>query len=200
MKIDNLGLKIGQKSVNPFKTSRNSTTNPFQNVSFEGNTLECADVFEKFKPKSSSKFKMISASVVGSMNKLRSKFTEPIVNFVNRVRENVSSAWDYANNTNISDIAGIKNISEAWNNTMNRDVLDIGKDISNSISGIGKNISEKMSFLNTDILDLGKGISDRWSNLISKIHHNKISKDMSVEDLKALWLNEINSAAEREVA
>ena len=198
MRIDNLGLSIGQKSVNPFKTSRNSTTNPFQNVSFEGNTLECADVFEKFKPKNSSKFKMISASVVGSMNKLRSKFTEPIVNFVNRVRENVSSAWDYAKNTNISDIAGIKNISDAWNNTMNRDVLDIGKNISSSISGIGKNISEKMSFLNTDVLDLGKGISEKWSNLISKINHNKITKDTSVNELRAMWENEI--AAEKAVA
>ena len=200
MRIDNLGLSIGQKSVNPFKTSRNSTTNPFQNVSFEGNTLECADVFEKFTQKKSSKFKMISSSVVGSMDKLRSRFAEPIVNFVNRIRENVSNAWDYAKNTNISDLKGIKNISEAWNNTMNKDVLDIGRNISDSISGIGKHISDKMSFLNTDVLDLGKGISDKWSNLISKIHHNKISKDMPVADLKALWLNEINAAAESEVA
>lgn len=200
MRIDNLGLSIGQKSVNPFKTSRNSTTNPFQNVSFEGNTLECADVFEKFTQKKSSKFKMISSSVVGSMDKLRSRFAESIVNFVNRIRENVSNAWDYAKNTNVSDIKGIKNISEAWNNTMNRDVLDIGRNISDSISGIGKHISDKMSFLNTDVLDLGKGISDSWANLISKIHYNKISKDMPVPDLKALWLNEINAAAEREVA
>ena len=48
MKINNVGLSLGKKSVNPFKTSRNSTTNPFQNVSFEGRTLdlEFADVFE----------------------------------------------------------------------------------------------------------------------------------------------------------
>ena len=200
MKINNVGLNLGQKNVNPFRTSRNSTTNPFQNVSFEGRTLdlEFADVFEAKKV---SKMKMISSSVAGSMNKIRSSIAEPIVNFVNRVREGVSNAWNYAKNTNISDVAGIKNISEALSN-INMPNMNIGKNISESMSNIGKSISDKMSFLNTDVTEIGKGLSDKWCSLISRvnIHHNKITKDTSVAELRTMWQNELNNMSESEAA
>ena len=206
MKINNVGLNLSQKNVNPFRTSRNSTTNPFQNVSFEGRTLdlEFADVFEAKKV---SKMKMISSSVAGSMNKIRSSIAEPIINFVNRVREGVSNAWNYAKNTNISDVAGIKNISEALNNKVNlKNIslpnMNIGKNISESMSNIGKNISEKMSFLNTDVTDIGKGLSEKWCSLISKVnnHHIKITKDTSVDELRAMWQNELKLMSESEAA
>ena len=200
MKINNVGLNLGQKNVNPFRTSRNSTTNPFQNVSFEGRTLdlEFADVFEAKKV---SKMKMISSSVAGSMNKIRSSIAEPIVNFVNRVREGVSNAWNYAKNTNISDVAGIKNISEALSN-INMPNMNIGKNISESMSNIGKSISDKMSFLNTDVTEIGKGLSDKWCSLINRvnIHHNKITKDTSVSELRSMWQNELNNMSESEAA
>ena len=200
MKINNVGLNLGQKNVNPFRTSRNSTTNPFLNVSFEGRTLdlEFADVFEA---KKISKMKMISSSVAGSMNKIRSSIAEPIVNFVNRVREGVSNAWNYAKNTNISDVAGIKNISEALSN-INMPNMNLGKNISESMSNIGKSISDKMSFLNTDVTEIGKGLSDKWCSLISRvnIHHNKITKDTSVEELTSMWQNELNNMSESEAA
>ena len=200
MKINNVGLNLGQKNVNPFRTSRHSTTNPFQNVSFEGRTLdlEFADVFEA---KKISKMKMISSSVAGSMNKIRSSIAEPIVNFVNRVREGVSNAWNYAKNTNISDVAGIKNISEALSN-INMPNMNIGKNISESMSNIGKSISDKMSFLNTDVTEIGKGLSDKWCSLISRvnIHHNKITKDTSVAELRTMWQNELNNMSESEAA
>ena len=200
MKINNVGLNLGQKYVNPFRTSRNSTTSPFQNVSFEGRTLdlEFADVFEAKKV---SKMKMISSSVAGSMNKIRSSIAEPIVNFVNRVREGVSNAWNYAKSTNISDVAGIKNISEALSN-INMPNMNIGKNISESMSNIGKSISDKMSFLNTDVTEIGKGLSDKWCSLISRvnIHHNKITKDTSVKELRSMWQNELNNMSESEAA
>ena len=200
MKINNVGLNLGQKNVNPFRTSRNSTTNPFLNVSFEGRTLdlEFADVFEAKKV---SKMKMISSSVAGSMNKIRSSIAEPIVNFVNRVREGVSNAWNYAKNTNISDVAGIKNISEALSN-INMPNMNLGKNISESMSNIGKSISDKMSFLNTDVTEIGKGLSDKWCSLISRvnIHHNKITKDTSVAELRSMWQNELNNMSESEAA
>ena len=200
MKINNVGLNLGQKNVNPFRTSRNSTTNPFQNVSFEGRTLdlEFADVFEAKKV---SKMKMISSSVAGSMNKIRSSIAEPIVNFVNRVREGVSNAWNYAKSTNISDVAGIKNISKALSN-INMPNMNIGKNISESMSNIGKSISDKMSFLNTDVTEIGKGLSDKWCSLISRvnIHHNKITKDTSVKELRSMWQNELNNMSESEAA
>ena len=197
-KINNVGLNLGQKIANPFKTSRNSTTNPFKYSNFEGNTLqfEYADVFEGSKHSTNNKLKMITSSVAGSMTKLRSSITEPIINFVNRIKEGMSSAWDYAKNTNVSDLAGVK----AINKVMNADILDIGKGIGSSISGMGKGIASKMAFLNTDVTDIGKGLSDKWNSLISKVHTNKITKDTTVDELKAMWEAEIAASASKEVA
>lgn len=209
-KINGIGANLGQKIANPFKTSRNSTTNPFKYSNFEGNTLQFADVFEGFDQKKQIKGKMISASVAGSMNKLKSLLPESIVSFINRVREYSSNAWNYAKNTNISDLPGIKTVD----NIMKTDVVDLGKGLVQSVAGIGKSIPDKisslhegiskgytgkMSFLNTDITEIGKGLSDKWSSLISRVHHNRITKDTSVAELKTMWLDQI-AMAEREVA
>ena len=207
------GFNQGQKIANPFKTSRSmSTPNPFKYSNFEGNTLPFADVFEGFDHKNVSfkgasvgnKMRMISSSVMGSMTKFRSSITEPIVNFVNRVTTGISNAWNYAKNTNISDLTPIKNI----HNVMQLDIIDLGKGISNSISNIGKNISEKMPSFNmpslhigSNISGIGKNLSDKWSNMISKInipHHNRISSDMPVCELKSMWENEIALASNQE--
>lgn len=205
-KIDKVsGFNLGQKIANPFKTSRSmSTPNPFKYSNFEGNTLPFADVFEGFENKNVSKMRMISSSVMGSMTKLRSSITEPIVNFVNRIGENLSNAWNYAKNTNVSDLAPIKSI----NNVMQMDVKDLGKGISSSISNMGRNISEKMPSINmpslhigSNISGIGKNLSDKWSNMISKInipHHNRISSDMPVCELKSMWENEIALASNQE--
>ena len=210
--INKVGFNLGQKIANPFKTSRNSTTNPFKYSNFEGNTLQFADVFEGFEPqKNTGKLKMISSSVAGSMTKLKSLLPESIVNFVNRVREGVSNAWNYAKNTNISDVKGIKTINEV----MNADILELGKGISDSVSTLGKGISDKMSFLNKDVREVGKDLSDKmaflntdvaetelgkkWNALISKIIPNKITKDKSVDELKAMWEAEI-AASTKEAA
>lgn len=207
------GFNQGQKIANPFKTSRSmSTPNPFKYSNFEGNTLPFADVFEGFDNKNVSfkgasvgnKMRMISSSVMGSMTKFRSSITEPIVNFVNRITTGISNAWNYAKNTNVSDLTPIKNI----HNVMQMDVIDLGKGISNSISNIGKNISEKMPSFNmpslhigSNISGIGKNLSDKWSNMISKInipHHNRISSDMPVCELKSMWENEIALASNQE--
>lgn len=205
-KIDKVsGFNLGQKIANPFKTSRSmSTPNPFKYSNFEGNTLPFADVFEGFENKNVSKVRMISSSVMGSMTKFRSSITEPIVNFVNRVTTGISNAWNYAKNTNVSDLTPIKNI----HNVMQMDVIDLGKGISNSISNMGKNISEKMPSFNmpslhigSNISGIGKNLSDKWSNMISKInipHHNRISSDMPVCELKSMWENEIALASNQE--
>ncbi len=204
MRINNVGLTPNQKCANPFKTSRNSTTNPFQNVNFEGNTLQFADVFEGFQPKNTSKLKMITSSVAGSMTKLRNSITEPIVNFVKRIGEGlantrigegISNAWNYAKNKDVSDLAGVK----AINNVMSTDIVDIGKGISNLLStdvstigrglyskmsihnkaessSISNNISEKKSLLNTDVTEIGKGLAEKWNALISKVNSNNNTK------------------------
>ena len=197
-KIDKVsGFNLGQKIANPFKTSRSmSTPNPFKYSNFEGNTLPFADVFEGFEKKNVSKSRMISSSVMGSMTKFRSSITEPIVNFVNRIGAGLSNAWDYAKNTTVTD-----------------SVKDLGKGISNKVSEMGKNISEKMPSFNmptinmpslhisSNISGIGKNLSDKWSNMISKInipHHDKISSDMSVSELRTMWENINAEAANKE--
>ena len=195
-KIQKIDLHLGQRIVNPFKTTRSSSTNPFKYQDFEGNTIDplvCADVLVSMKSKQ-SKLKMISASVAGSITKLHSNITEPIVKFVKRIGSDLSSAWDYAKNTNISDVKGFRTIS----NTLNMDIADVGRGIKNSISdslgGIGKGISNKFSAYSTSITELGHGISDKWTSLIGKIHHSRINKDTTVDELRAMWEAEIASS------
>ena len=204
-KINKIDLNLGHKIVNPFKTTRTSVTNPFKYSNFEGNTLPFADVFEGFEPKKEHKLKLITSSVIGSMTKLRSSITEPIINFVNRVRCGITSAWDYAKNTNISDVKGIKEFANGWNSAMNMDILDVGKGLTTTISGLGSNlhdfgkgISSKMAFLNTDVTDIGKGLAAQWNSLISNVHHNRITKDTTVSELRTMW--EAENALMKEVA
>ena len=200
MEIHKIELNLGQKSVNPFKTTRKSNTNPFKYQDFEGNTIDpliCADVLVSFKGKE-NKLKMIASSVVGSMTKLRNGITEPIINFVNRIKDVITGAWTYAKNTEVN-LSGLKNISDDINNVLN---YDVGKGISDSITGIGKHLTDKVSLLNKDLTGLGHGISDKWTNLIGKIGirnigHTKITSDLPVEQLKGLWLRENAVIAEQ---
>ena len=208
MEIHKIELNLGQKSANPFKTTRKSSTNPFKYNDFEGNTIDpliCADVLVSFKGKE-NKLKMISSSVMGSMVKLRKSITEPIVNFVNRVKDGIIGAWDYASNTKV-ELPGLKDISENLHNTGEKinSILsyDVGKGISDSISSIGKNITEKFSSINGDITNIGKDLSSKWSALIGKVHAGKkISSDLPVAELKELWIkeNELTTNSIKEAA
>lgn len=190
-KINKVELNLGQKIANPFRTTRKSDTNPFKYSNFEGNTLQFADVFEGFEPQKVSKMKLIASSVIGSFTKLRNSITEPIANFVNRIKDGVSSAWSYAKNTEIK-IAGLDGITTHIHDIMS---YDVGKGISDSLSGIGKNISDRISVVGKDMTELGQGISDKWNSLIEKINiknigHERISSDMTVAELKDLWIKE----------
>ena len=184
-------IKVASTTVTPkvnlFRTSRNSATNPFKYSNFEGNTLQFADVFEGFEPKSTSRIKMIAASVAGSMNKIKSGF-EPIVNFVKRVSGGISDAWTYAKNTNISDLSAVK----SFNEFMNRPIeLKIVNDISSSLSGIKVGISDKVGVLNSEITNICKGLGDKWNSLISKVQTKKITSDTPVIELEMLLKEEL---------
>ena len=98
--------------------------------------------------------------------------------------------------------SGLKNISENLHTTGEKinSILnyDVSKGISDSISGLGKTISEKIN-----ITGIGEDLSTKWSSLIGKIQHNrKISSDMSVAELKDLWIkeNELISNSVKEAA
>ena len=191
-KIQKVDLNVGQKIINPFKTSRSSmVTNPFKYSNFEGNTLQFADVFEGFESKKDSKLKLITSSVAGSMTKIRNSITEPIKNFVNRIKNGMSDAWTYAKNTNIElpEIPGLKNISGKISNTLNMDIVDIGKNI-------GKGISGRVSSVNSNITEIGKTMSEEWTKLIKKLNGNKITSETSVDELREMWEAEIASVKE----
>ena len=179
------------KSANLAKTSR--VSNPFKNVDFEGNTLPFADVFVNFKAKQPSKLRMVASSVTGSMTKIKSNIAEPIVNFVNRVRAGVSSAWDYAKNTNFSDVPMIKGTSESLKNGVKavNDVLNTPihipalDGISESMSNMRKGIAGRMEAAGKDILGLGEGIKSSWKSMVSKFEHKKYTAETPVVDLES---------------
>ena len=197
-------IKVGSqnltpnKIVNPFKTSRNSTTNPFKYNDFEGNTLPffSADVFEGTKTQSTSKLRMIASSVTGSMSKMRNSITEPIVNFVNRVRGGISSAWDYAKNTNISDVPAIKSFNTLMNTPIEIQALKgisdslatVKSDITEGISTIGKGLTSRFESINTF---MSQDITESWKSIISRISTRKINAEMSVAELEQLWKDEL---------
>ena len=186
MEIRKIELNLGQKVANPFKTTRKSTTNPFYSINFEGNTIDqliCADVLDSFKGKE-NKLKMITSSVMGSMTRLRNSITEPITNFVNRVKEDITTTWNKA-----IEKTGLKNISENLHTAGEKinSILkyDVSKGLSDSISELGKTISEKIN-----ITGLGENLSTKWNDIIGKIHNKGIPSDLSVAEYRALWLKE----------
>jgi hypothetical protein len=204
-------IKVGSQAVtpnkiaNPFRTSRTSTTNPFKYNNFEGNTLPfeiAADVFTTTKKGNTNRFKMIASSVTGSMNKMKSNIAEPIVNFVKRVRENVSSAWAYAKNTNISDIPVIKKANEVLNTPIHVPALDKATEILNKpiriealdimaskMANVKEGVASKMGVLNKDVMDVTKDLATKWEATIAKVSFQGKQKysTMSVSELENAW-------------
>lgn len=197
IKIGSMNTTLTSKTANLAKTSRSgNSTNPFKFSNFEGNTLQFADVFEGFEPKKTNKLRLIASSVTGSMNKMRNGITEPIMNFVNRVRGGISNAWEYAKNTNVSDLPGIKKINDVMNTPIELNLnLGLNLDgVKGSISNIGKGLSSGMEFLNSDVNEL-------WSNLVSRVHTSKYSSSMSIAELESAWKDIIaNESMEGAVA
>ena len=193
-------IKVGphtitpNKTANPFRTSRSAITNPFEYTNFEGNTLQFADVFEGFEPKQVSKLKMIASSVAGSMNKMHSSIIEPITAFVSRVKGGVLSAWNYANNTNVSDLPIIKDAVidvKAWGENVSAKMSSIGT----NVSGIGKSLASTLDILNMDVTDIGKGLSEKWTALISKYNTSKISAETPVAELEQMLKSALEGVA-----
>ena len=97
----------------------------------------------------------------------------------------IANAWKYANETNISEVVGIKNV--------NASITKLSDTISDKVFGIKDNISSKFSTINTEVTELGKSISENWNSLIARISPRKINSEMSVSELETLWRNEIQA-------
>ena len=193
-------IKVGSQNItpnkiaNPFRTSRNSTTNPFKYNNFEGTTLPfelAADVFEGFKPQSTNKLRMIASSVTGSMTRMKNGITEPIVNFVRRVGEGLSQArdyavqaWDYAKSTPISQVPGIRHMNEAMSN--------MGSKISDRISSMHDNVSSRISAriesMTAGITGIGSEMRSQWDAIIAKIpSRTRYTAETPVPELESAW-------------
>lgn len=168
------------QTANPFRTSRNSVSNPFKYSNFEGNTLQFADVFEGFEPKSTSKMRLIASSVAGTMHKMKTGIGQSIVNLVNKV----TSAWEYAKNTNISDLAAVKKFTDIM-------ATPIELPGSKAIDSLKERISANIGALNENIAGYGKELGAKWQALISKIQPKKLTSDIPVAELERLWKEEL---------
>ncbi len=161
-------IKVGSQKItpnkiaNPFRTTRTSTTNPFKYNNFEGNTLQFADVFEGVKPVQTNKMRMVASSVAGSMNKMKSSITEPIVKFVNKVRENIAA---------FNELPAVKSFHEVMNTPIeiNIKMPNIKNIAVESFTNIKEGVSSRMGYLNRDVLEVGKDIRTQWEALIAKI-------------------------------
>ena len=177
------------RKASPIHTHRNSNeaTNPFKFTNFEGNTLQFADVFEGFKPQSTSKLRMIASSVTGSMNKIKSSIPESIISFVNKIRSTAANVWDYAKNTNFSDIPGLKQTKEFLLAERHLPEIHVLPDMTALKEGIASHIE----FLNRDALEVARdvkaGMSARLNGLVSNIsfHGKQKYSNMSVAELEA---------------
>ena len=200
-------IKVGSQNItpnkiaNPFRTSRNSTTNPFKYNNFEGTTLPfelAADVFEGFKPQSTNKLRMIASSVTGSMTRMKNGITEPIVNFVRRVSSGISQAWTYAKETPFSQVYGIRHINSAVASMSSKISGKISDRISAiNISGIRENISSRMGYfgkdiheVGEDIIGIGRDMRAQWDSIIAKIpSKTRYTASTPVSELESAWLN-----------
>lgn len=168
------------KKAGSIQTHRNSNeaTNPFKFTNFEGKTLpfEYADVFQGFKPQSSNKMRMIASSIAGSMNKMKSSITEPIINFVHRV-----SDWTVAKKDEFMATPFMKKTNEILFTPIQ---LPKFEGINLDISALKERYNS--SVLNRDIVDIGKGLVEKCNSLIPNIsfHGRQKYSNMSVEELR----------------
>ena len=201
---------VKANKANTIKTHRNSNeaTNPFKFTNFEGKTLPFELAADVFETKNSNKLKMVATSVTGSMNKIKSNITESIVNFVNRVRGGISSAWNYANTTaftvaisdatnKIKDNAVIKSANEILNTPIKLPPIDAHSIIKNTSEILNTpikipvidNIAEKISgAVSHKAIDMGNDIVTKWNGMISNIsfHGRHKYADKSVAELETL--------------
>lgn len=108
MEIKSISNKIFRAAPKLSESNCNQT-NPF-GVNFKGNIIT-ADVFTKAMPEGSkliervsNRSKMLTSAIVGSISSMNSSISSrlnSIVSFGRRMRDNVSNAWNLANNIEI---------------------------------------------------------------------------------------------------
>ena len=170
----------------------NEATNPFKFTNFEGNTLQFADVFEGFKPSfkanPTNKLRIVATSVTGSMNKMKNGITESIVNFARRVHGGITSAWDYAKNTPISQVPGIKEMNEILATPINIPVID---GLTEKMAGMREKITSKIGSISDIKASIANGMTSRIESISAMFNKGNKYMGMEVSAIENAWKEEI---------
>lgn len=118
-----VGAKLGSLSLN-----RSTSTNPFDKTSFRGkafsgSVLPFADVFQAIKPVTTekpNKVKMIAGAVIGAVVDFKTKLTQPIALFAQKVRERIAHGIDAVKNAKNSLVELHHNVHEKIANAIDR--------------------------------------------------------------------------------
>ena len=171
-----VGAKLGTLTVNKSTCTNPFEKNVFKGKSFEGSVLPFADLFQKIKPPSAeapkpTKMEMVAGAVAGAISGFKSRVTEPVVAFANKVRESVS--------------LGIDKVSHKVNN------------LKNSIVDMKNSMKERLVQF-YEHLQPEDPLTEDGARILSLKH---IDETASVKDLKATWLAENEKIADlKEVA
>ena len=165
--IDKITAILNTEIKMPFVKARESvhTGNPFKDSSFDRFTLP-ADIFEGSELKSQNRAKMIMSAIAGSVTNFTKRITEPVSAFCNKVRTNLTSAWNYAKNTTVTEC---------------------GQSILNSISELGSRAKDSISSYGTNMKN---SISEKLASMKKGTETIKISENTPVVELESLWINE----------
>ena len=122
LSVSSIRERIFNTSKHESVTQRNSS-NPFAASSFKGNVLT-ADVFESSSKKSNNNInftgKLKASALVGSISGIGEKFQHMInsvVEFGNRIKENVVNGWNKLNSVEISFTPAKEKAISMYNST-----------------------------------------------------------------------------------
>lgn len=167
--IDKISAILNTEIKMPFKIkARESvhTGNPFKDSSFDRLTLP-ADIFEGSELKSQNRAKMVLSAVAGHASNFTKRITESVGAFCEKVRNMSTATWNYLKNTTVSE----------FGQSIGNSIAELGSRAKNSITEYGQNMKNS--------------ITEKISNIRKNADANKISENMSVGELEALWTQEL---------
>ncbi|MCR5266321.1 MAG: hypothetical protein K6E29_06980 [Cyanobacteria bacterium RUI128] len=167
-----VGSKLGSLTFN-----RSTSTNPFEKTSFKGRTfkgsvLPFADVFQSIKPVETvkpNKVKMVAGAVISAVADFKTRLTQPIVDFVNSVKEGYGHVKE--------KIAG---------------GVDSIKNAKNSLVEMGKSVKDRVAHV------FEEKVGEPGPDGATILNLKHINEQASLRDLRATWVAENEKIVSKE--
>lgn len=158
-----VGTRLGALTFN-----RSTSTNPFEKTNFKGRTfkgsvLPFADVFQAIKPVQQpkpNKLAMVAGAVISAVVDFKTRLTQPIAMFAQRVRTNIAR--------------GVESMKNARN----------------SIVEYGRNVHEKMHEKVAHVFERFDKAGEPTADGAIILNMKHINEKASLKDLKATWVAE----------